>query len=63
MRKAVHDYAQTHDGQNKSFGVEMGYRYESSILFRSEVDATSELPALDKDTDCQCMSQVSRIST
>jgi hypothetical protein len=38
MRKAVHDYAQTHDGHNKGFGVEMGHRHESSILFKSEVD-------------------------
>jgi FAD-dependent monooxygenase len=31
MRKAVHSYAQTNDAHNKSFGVEMGYRYRSCI--------------------------------
>lgn len=47
MRKAVHEYAQTHDGHNKSFGVEMGYRYESSICVTGDLDATIPASSFD----------------
>lgn len=32
IRRAIHDYYQIHDNENKDFGVEMGYRYQSSIV-------------------------------
>jgi FAD-dependent monooxygenase len=41
MRKEIHDYYQVNDGENKSLGVEMGYRYKSSICIRDE-DAAPE---------------------
>jgi FAD-dependent monooxygenase len=41
MRQKVHDYYQTHDGENKDLGVEMGYRYKSGICIPDE-DNSSE---------------------
>jgi len=47
MRSAVHQYAQTNDGHNKSIGVEMGYRYDSRICVPGEIDHESTPPAFD----------------
>jgi hypothetical protein len=60
MRKDVHGYAQTHDGHNKSFGFGMGHRYESFILFESEVDAKREPLARTGILTANVISQVSR---
>ncbi|KAF2491724.1 FAD-binding domain-containing protein [Lophium mytilinum] len=35
-RKALDEHYQTHDNENKDFGVEMGYRYQSSICIPDE---------------------------
>jgi len=48
MRYAIHEYAQTNDGHNKSIGVEMGYRYDSGICVPGEVD--HELPPPEFDS-------------
>lgn len=32
LRSRLHDHYQEHDGENKDFGIEMGYVYESSVL-------------------------------
>lgn len=32
LRSKIHDYYQEHDGENKDFGIEMGYRYMSPII-------------------------------
>ncbi|KIW05997.1 uncharacterized protein PV09_03180 [Verruconis gallopava] len=34
----IHDYYQMNDGENKSFGLEMGYIYESNVILRQEED-------------------------
>lgn len=38
LRKEIHEYYQLHDGENKDFGIEMGYRYGSPIVIRREDD-------------------------
>jgi FAD-dependent monooxygenase len=35
-RKALDEHYQTHDNENKDFGVEMGYRYQSAICIPDE---------------------------
>ncbi|KAE8153456.1 FAD binding domain-containing protein [Aspergillus avenaceus] len=40
MRVAMHTYLQTNDGHNQSIGVEMGYRYNSSLSVPSTLDQT-----------------------
>ncbi|PYI09956.1 FAD-dependent monooxygenase [Aspergillus sclerotiicarbonarius CBS 121057] len=47
MRKTWHDYCQLNDGHNKSTGVEMGYRYQSSICVPSELDCDGSAPEFD----------------
>jgi FAD-dependent monooxygenase len=47
MRTAWHEYAQMNDGHNKSIGVEMGYRYQSSICVPSELDSETSSPDFD----------------
>ena len=32
VRHKIHEYYQQHDGENKDFGIEMGYRYKSSVI-------------------------------
>lgn len=32
LRRRLHEHYQEHDGENKDFGIEMGYIYESGIL-------------------------------
>ncbi|EXJ79925.1 hypothetical protein A1O3_08210 [Capronia epimyces CBS 606.96] len=32
LRAAIHEYYQQHDGENKDFGIEMGYRYQSPVI-------------------------------
>ncbi|KAF2827184.1 hypothetical protein CC86DRAFT_466010 [Ophiobolus disseminans] len=32
LRQQLHEHYQAHDGENKDFGIEMGYIYESGIL-------------------------------
>lgn len=39
MRNDMHEYIQTHDGHNKSMGVEMGYCYRSSICIPHPAEA------------------------
>lgn len=36
LRQQLHEHYQTHDGENKDFGIEMGYIYESSVLQKPE---------------------------
>lgn len=36
LREAIHHYYQDHDGENQDWGVEMGYRYNSSVIIRSD---------------------------
>lgn len=38
LRKRIHEYYQLHDGENKDFGIEMGYRYVSPIVIRRDDD-------------------------
>ncbi|KAJ5633484.1 FAD binding domain-containing protein [Penicillium lividum] len=38
LRKQIHEYYQLHDGENKDFGIEMGYRYNSPIVIRRDDD-------------------------
>lgn len=42
VRKAIHEYYQEHDNENKDFGVEMGYRYQSPSVVP---DTSSTEPA------------------
>jgi FAD-dependent monooxygenase len=44
LRKQLDDYYQEHDGENKSLGVEMGYRYQSTVILP---DLDSEPPIFD----------------
>jgi len=32
LRAKIHEHYQTHDGENKDFGIEMGYRYVSPVI-------------------------------
>lgn len=32
LRLKIHDHYQRHDGENRDFGIEMGYRYKSSVI-------------------------------
>ncbi|KAJ2905582.1 FAD binding domain-containing protein [Zalerion maritima] len=32
LRRRIRDHYQTHDGENKDFGIEMGYRYQSPVI-------------------------------
>jgi FAD-dependent monooxygenase len=43
LRLKIHEYYQTHDGENKDLGIEMGYRYQSPVIFCQE-DAAAEPP-------------------
>lgn len=38
LRRVVHEYYQSHDGENKDFGIEMGYRYTSPVILRQDAD-------------------------
>lgn len=38
LRQKIHEHYQSHDGENKDFGIEMGYRYSSPVIVRSEKD-------------------------
>lgn len=46
LRAVIHDYYQKHDGENKDFGVEMGYRYRSPVIIQDD-DAGNEEPPWD----------------
>lgn len=53
MRAAVHEYLQTHDGHNQSIGVEMAYRYRSSITVLDDVSHPPEFdPRRYQPTTC-----------
>lgn len=39
IRKKIHDHYQTHDGENKCFGIEMGYTYKSAVVLAEEPSA------------------------
>ncbi|KAJ5927784.1 monooxygenase [Penicillium verhagenii] len=48
LREGVDQYAQLNDDHNQSFGVEMGYRYESSLaVLNEQVDAEKAAPQFD----------------
>ncbi|KAK5064849.1 hypothetical protein LTR84_000683 [Exophiala bonariae] len=36
LREKIHTHYQLHDGENKDFGIEMGYRYNSPVIMREE---------------------------
>lgn len=36
LRKEIQNYYQTHDNENKDFGIEMGYRYQSAVIVPDE---------------------------
>jgi FAD-dependent monooxygenase len=36
IRTMIHDHYQSHDGENKDFGIEMGYRYRSSVIIQDD---------------------------
>lgn len=38
LRQQVHDFYQSHDGENRDFGIEMGYRYSSPVIVRRQDD-------------------------
>ena len=38
VRQRIHEHYQIHDGENKDFGIEMGYIYESDILQKPPKD-------------------------
>ena len=38
LREQIHHHYQLHDGENKDFGVEMGYRYNSPVVMRGSVE-------------------------
>jgi hypothetical protein len=38
VRRNIHEHYQTHDGENKDFGIEMGYIYESNVVQKPEPD-------------------------
>ena len=42
MRAKIHDHYQTHDGENKDFGVEIGYRYRSPVIIQDESSSEPE---------------------
>ncbi|KAJ3943017.1 uncharacterized protein N0V96_007250 [Colletotrichum fioriniae] len=44
LRKRVHEFYQSHDGENRDLGIEMGYRYNSHIVLHREDDG-SEPPS------------------
>src|ERR1700761_3974007 len=44
LRKAIHEYYQEHDNENKDLGVEMGYRYQSPAVVP---DTSASAPASD----------------
>lgn len=33
LRRKIHKHYQSHDGENRDFGIEMGYRYTSPVIF------------------------------
>ncbi|KAF4493696.1 FAD binding domain containing protein [Fusarium agapanthi] len=43
LRSRVHEYYQARDGENKDFGIEMGYRYESPVIIRKDDDGKEPL--------------------
>lgn len=43
LRQKIHEYYQTHEGEGKDFGIEMGYRYTSPVIMREE-DGSIEPP-------------------
>jgi hypothetical protein len=40
VRRNIHEHYQRHDGENKDFGIEMGYIYESNVIQSPESDET-----------------------
>ena len=36
LRTKIHTHYQIHDGENKDFGIEMGYRYKSAVIIPDE---------------------------
>ncbi|KAJ9145036.1 FAD-binding domain containing protein [Pleurostoma richardsiae] len=43
LRRKIHEHYQSHDGENKDFGVEMGYRYLSPVIIRQKDDGDEPL--------------------
>jgi FAD-dependent monooxygenase len=46
-RRQIDEYYKKYDAQNKSFGVEMGYRYDSGICLLDEIDKKESPPEWD----------------
>lgn len=38
LRRRIHEHYQTYDGENKDWGIELGYRYSSPVIIRREDD-------------------------
>ncbi|KAM0414667.1 hypothetical protein ACHAPT_013493 [Fusarium lateritium] len=38
LRRRIHEFYQTNDGENKDFGIEMDYRYTSPVILRQDAD-------------------------
>lgn len=36
LRQRIHEHYQAHDGENKDFGIEMGYIYESNVIQKTD---------------------------
>ncbi|EXJ70410.1 uncharacterized protein A1O5_06478 [Cladophialophora psammophila CBS 110553] len=36
IRTIIHNHYQSHDGENKDFGIEMGYRYRSPVIIQDD---------------------------
>ena len=42
VRKQIHEHLQKNDGENKDFGIELGYRYNGSPVIITDADGTTE---------------------
>ncbi|KAK1671460.1 monooxygenase [Colletotrichum godetiae] len=43
LRQHVHEFYQSHDGENRDIGIEMGYRYKSHVIFHQQDDGSEPL--------------------
>ncbi|SCO84288.1 related to phenol 2-monooxygenase [Fusarium oxysporum] len=43
LRRKIHTYYQNNDGENKNFGIEMGYRYTSPVIIRQKDDGVEPI--------------------
>lgn len=47
LRARIDEYIQKNDDHNQSLGVEMGYRYESSLCVQGDLDTSNHPPTFD----------------